>query len=301
MPSPKISLLLVCCALFVGIVIIGSKFVKNDPKKTGDLGKELSVDIYFKDSNKDSDNDGLLDWEETLWSSNSNEADTDGDGTNDGDEVKANRNPNVKGPNDQYLTPEESILARISTQKVDKNSITTQASALLLSEYAKLKSSGNLTAEQTSALTEQIARAVIDQINLSGAYTEANLIVVSSKKEDLVNYMNQIVQKHNQAIGSASLLNDSQAAALFYKNLASGITKIPVPDIVKTEHLIIANEYYKISEALNYVVKQQQDPMLALAATTIYEKIAENIANTYGQLGTKLAGKGLIYENGTFK
>src|SRR3989344_1761050 len=42
---------------------------------------------------KDSDNDGLKDWEEVLWKTDTHQADTDGDGTNDKDEVAASRNP----------------------------------------------------------------------------------------------------------------------------------------------------------------------------------------------------------------
>ena len=49
----------------------------------------------------DSDHDGLRDWEEVLWKTDSKIADTDGDGTNDGDEVKAGRNPLIAG-----LSPE---------------------------------------------------------------------------------------------------------------------------------------------------------------------------------------------------
>jgi hypothetical protein len=49
----------------------------------------------------DSDNDGLKDWEEPLYKTDPQNPDTDGDGTNDGDEIKQNRDPLKKGPNDK--------------------------------------------------------------------------------------------------------------------------------------------------------------------------------------------------------
>lgn len=48
----------------------------------------------------DSDEDGLKDWEETLYATNPHNPDTDGDGTTDGDEMRANRDPSKRGPDD---------------------------------------------------------------------------------------------------------------------------------------------------------------------------------------------------------
>ncbi len=62
------------------------------------------------DFKKDSDNDGLKDWEEELWKTDPLKADTDGDGTSDGDEIKAGRDPITKGPGD-FLTAGTQTLA----------------------------------------------------------------------------------------------------------------------------------------------------------------------------------------------
>ncbi len=48
----------------------------------------------------DSDNDGLKDWEETVYGTDPNKPDTDGDGTKDGDEIAQKRNPKKPGPED---------------------------------------------------------------------------------------------------------------------------------------------------------------------------------------------------------
>ena len=63
---------------------------------------------------KDSDNDGLKDWEEELWKTDKNKADTDGDGTLDGQEIKLGRNPLVKGPNDKLS--KETVADKVNTQ-----------------------------------------------------------------------------------------------------------------------------------------------------------------------------------------
>lgn len=48
----------------------------------------------------DGDSDGLINSDETRWGTNPANPDTDGDGFKDGEEVKANHNPTIPGPND---------------------------------------------------------------------------------------------------------------------------------------------------------------------------------------------------------
>lgn len=58
---------------------------------------------------KDSDGDGLKDWEESVWRTDPRKADSDGDGTPDGEEVAQNRDPAKAGPDDHYaIAPEKS-------------------------------------------------------------------------------------------------------------------------------------------------------------------------------------------------
>ena len=50
--------------------------------------------VAMESTNKldvDTDGDGLKDWEELLWKTDSNKIDTDGDGTNDNEEISLNK------------------------------------------------------------------------------------------------------------------------------------------------------------------------------------------------------------------
>jgi len=74
--------------------------------------RNSSAQIDFK---KDSDNDGLKDWEEALWKTDPQNPDTDGDGTPDGKEVAEGRNPAIPGPDD-YLP---SVIPPLKNKKAD--------------------------------------------------------------------------------------------------------------------------------------------------------------------------------------
>lgn len=54
---------------------------------------------------RDLDNDGLKDWEENIYGTDSEKEDTDGDGTTDGEEIRVSRNPLRPGPGDELSIP----------------------------------------------------------------------------------------------------------------------------------------------------------------------------------------------------
>ncbi|OGD66657.1 hypothetical protein A2Z61_00915, partial [Candidatus Campbellbacteria bacterium RIFCSPLOWO2_02_35_12] len=65
------------------------------------LNAEIQAEAIKNIAEKDSDRDGLKDWEEALWGSDPHNPDTDGDRTPDGEEVVVGRNPIIAGPNDK--------------------------------------------------------------------------------------------------------------------------------------------------------------------------------------------------------
>ncbi|MBI2639699.1 MAG: hypothetical protein HYW90_02285 [Candidatus Sungbacteria bacterium] len=69
----------------------------SGPPKT----KEEVIELL----NRDTDNDGLKDWEEKIYGTDPENADTDGDGTPDGEEIKLSRNPLRPGPGDELSIP----------------------------------------------------------------------------------------------------------------------------------------------------------------------------------------------------
>ncbi|MDP3772090.1 MAG: hypothetical protein Q8Q94_01785 [bacterium] len=60
---------------------------------------------------KDSDGDGLKDWEEVIFHTDPKNSDTDGDGTPDGEEIKQGRDPLKPGPDDRLATTTLAALA----------------------------------------------------------------------------------------------------------------------------------------------------------------------------------------------
>ena len=87
--------------ILVIIVIVGGLILLLNSKKEKELKSPISE--LSEENYKDSDNDGLRDWEEELYGTNPLNPDTDGDGYSDGQEVNSGRNPLVKAPGDESV------------------------------------------------------------------------------------------------------------------------------------------------------------------------------------------------------
>ncbi len=91
MKKPKIPLavIILTVILIIGGLIFVLNYNKKEPLKTSQ--KDL----------KDSDNDGLKDWEEELYKTDLRNPDTDSDGYLDGEEIDSGTNPLIKAPGDK--------------------------------------------------------------------------------------------------------------------------------------------------------------------------------------------------------
>ena len=114
--SARIKLLLVALLAGAGFLVWQFNAATGGVKST-ETTADISDGIGLTVAARDSDNDGLLDSEETYWNADYRNADTDGDGYKDGEEVLAGHSPIKAGPDDLLN---------------GKKSITDYASAIIL-------------------------------------------------------------------------------------------------------------------------------------------------------------------------
>lgn len=96
-PSSMTGIITATILAVILILFIGA-YSKREAFSSIDIfgGKEAVIESQ----NKDTDNDGLKDWQENLYKTDLNNPDTDGDGFLDGEEIVSNHNPLVKSPGD---------------------------------------------------------------------------------------------------------------------------------------------------------------------------------------------------------
>ena len=154
--------------ILVIIVIAGGLILLLNSKKEKEVKSPISE--LSEENYKDSDNDGLRDWEEELYRTNPFNPDTDGDGYSDGQEVDLGRNPLVKAPGDELtfhplpLGEKYNITQKILNQEALQNILLSYLSQK--AEYLENHPEIN-DPNQFSALTDTNPSIIEEMIEIS--------------------------------------------------------------------------------------------------------------------------------------
>lgn len=224
-------------ALILGVAVISSAFLINNPVNFAEQAvASPSSALRTQIIEKDSDGDGLLDWEETLWGTDPFVIDTDGDGILDGEYV-ASRKKNK--------TPEEIV-------KFEDLSYTSQFSRTFFAEYLQYQSDGTLTENEKSILISRLAQSV--SADLPEAFALAKVKTVPVSDEVLANYLTSIAVLVYEATpkgetkseltlleealdaNDPALLQRVEKIADGYDALAKKFEKLSVPSTLRAQH-----------------------------------------------------------------
>lgn len=165
----KIPLLLIILAVI--LIIGGLIFVLKYSDKKSLLGKKLDKDYQENLKNlKDSDNDGLRDWEEELYKTDPYNSDTDNDGYLDGEEVDSDHNPLIKAPGDELtfhplpLGDKYNISKKIFNGEVLQNVLGSYLSQVseYLQNHPEINSPDQLSALENQPITNEMAEKSIN-------------------------------------------------------------------------------------------------------------------------------------------
>ena len=132
----------------------------------------------------DTDSDGLKDWEELLWKTDSGKADTDGDGTNDNEEITLNRNPLKAGPDDKISDKEDLVAKEKAVSDSKQNTLTASYARKFLTEYMTLKKQkGELSDLDKENLVQSFMDS-LEPLTVNDSYSISSIKVSSESNED---------------------------------------------------------------------------------------------------------------------
>lgn len=304
-------IIIVSIASIAGIAFAYSH--RTTEKKVGYLADAASSSpvtlIASTLADKDSDNDGLKDWEESLWDTDPNNADTDGDKTFDGVEVKINRNPLVKGPNDSLDNFPINAAATSSEETLTK---TDMYSREIFARYLKLKEDGDgLTDEEQTALIDDLL-AGIDQVKEEPkSYSAADMTITRSTSiESHKEYANNIsrILSANSVTSSTyevailvDLLskNDQSGIGKFdqsianYTNMINKMLDMPVPADLADIHIQLVNSFSHAQKDIEGFKVFIKDPIVTMASFQDYMKAMNTATQTMTELRGLLANEGI--------
>lgn len=278
---------------FTSLVVVGGIFVlvhyNNTENKVDSLSilspKEVSDANTFNElANKDSDRDGLKDWEETLWKTDPQNPDTDGDGTPDGAEVKEGRNPTVTGPKDSLA---DHPLVPKNTGTNDPNLTETDKFARsIFSKYMTLKQGGvPMNANNQSGLIQNILQDQSLDVN-APIYSKKDLHLGADNAASIKQYSNDmahilltysIKSKDAAIIARDSIVhsNPDEIKGLdpiikSYSDILGHTLKVKVPPSASNVHIALLNSLSDMIKTIKNMRVVNSDPLLSLKGFAHY-------------------------------
>ncbi len=145
LPSKKfVKTILGIVLLLVMITLIGS--ISNKKTTFNSRAKQGKVLVVGETIERDTDGDGLKDWEEALWGLDPKKPDTDGDGIIDSDEIRKIQEFLGAGNENNPDNP--------ANDKTKTGSLTRD----VLTIASAINQSGTITKESSEAITDEIAK-----------------------------------------------------------------------------------------------------------------------------------------------
>ncbi len=305
-PSKKISVVfLVTTIIVVLIVLISRNMESGFSEKTGAKPvTSLSIDLDTK-LQEDTDADGLLDWEESLWGSDPNLADTDGDKTNDGEEVKLNRNPAKAGPDDENISIEQRILNKIENSPLQSTGLTKEFSDAFMQEYFSLKNEtgSDLSVQQKKDFILKVSSEAINSKKIKNRYEQSTLFTFDDllDRNGILQYANRIIKIESDARSSyeQSGVSDINAQFEAIEKISIALIETKTPAKMAEIQTRLANNYYNTAISLIWL-DAESDPLLQLLGLSLYYKSAEIIQDDWSNILQYLKNNGIIFNGETF-
>lgn len=293
LPSKKFIAIFALIVLFGGGLFFLSRYqrkmvIKNQEAIKVKLGE-------FVD--RDSDNDGVKDWEEALWGTDPLKEDTNDDGISDKDDIDKKK----------FALNQQS-----SGGDIDEGNETDVFSKELFTTLISLKETGALTPETISDLAQKLGNNVSTKKDLPVMYTSESLEIVDKSDTATVKTYHDRFQKvvdtySTKHLGEELVVfdeatvaeDDSRANELYsigesYRGFAEALSKIPVPKEIAIKHLALLNASYNAGIAVTNMSKTFENPLVGAIGLGQYEAYGNTVAPALQSIQIYFKNSGIL-------
>jgi hypothetical protein len=267
-------------------------------------------------ASKDSDVDGLPDWEEALYGTDPKMADTFHMGMTDGAAVSAG----LIVP--KAITDVPNASGSVGSAVVDPslppapadNTLTAQFAQTFFTNFIGAKEANNgadlsetqmndVASQTLETLTSTIKAAPdfksLSDLTVSGSGFDAMKTFAASAEAVLLRNSNTATTTDLQYLKNAIINGDESAygqiaaIAKSYRASAAGIAALPVPKELAVDGLSLINALMRMSGLDTDFTKAANDPLIAILALQQYETVVTAMGNAFLAIGNDYAAAGL--------
>jgi len=307
-------------ALFSVVVVVGAYELAKSVEVPQVAQASAETALLQVIASKDSDGDGLPDWEETLYGADPQNPDSFGLNMTDGEAV-AKGLIVPKAIADVPAAPTTSA----SNNDIDYKAygLTAPTEGTLTDAFAKNFFTLYLSAKQanggtdlsptdTNAIASQALDALSASITSAPDFKSANDLTVSGAGQDALRAFainaETVLRKNTSTATTSELIylqylvngNDATAGtqlasiAKAYRDSAAGLAALSVPSELATAHLALVNALMRVSEVVGDFARVNTDPLTAMIALQQYVPAAQNLGEAFIDVGTVYRNAGIV-------
>jgi hypothetical protein len=244
-------------------------------------------DIVDKDSNQN----GIMDWEEQLWGL---------------DPTKALTN----GVSNKELIAQKKKALGIEEESTESLNETDILARDLFALTSALSQSGEVNTQALQGIAAKFG-SVVDVKSIQNNYSLKNILAIKTTEASLLQYhatMKKILAKYDenstsidtliQALetGDYSDLSSLKETAITYKNLAKEMASVQVPIGIEEYHLAIINSIYGMSQSFSYIIQLEDNGVNGLAGIAMYKGYSTRLGTALVDLSDYFARYGILVE-----
>ncbi len=303
------------------VLIIGAYFLARGFGAPDAAKASSESELLQAIATKDTDNDGLTDWEEALFGTDPKVVDTFHLGMTDGEAA-------AKG----LIVPKAIADAGTATTTprvaIGDSSLPAPVEGTLTAAFAKsfytlyvaakqAKGGADLTQDEMSGVAKKAIANLSDSVKaapnfksasdltVSGSGVQAMLTFAASAEAVLLKNTNTAT-KGELALLKDAITNNDQSAyeqlaslAKGYRGTAAGLAALPVPEELAATDLLLINTLMHMGEITSDFVHTDTDPLAAILALQQYVQTAQNLGKAFIDIGRVYAASGISLPNGT--
>ena len=306
--------LLIGSSCFISLIIIGVAYTSSGPTPftTQRADAESTHDLLVSYASKDSDADGLPDWQEALYNTDPNNAHSVNASVTDSEAVAQG----LVEP--KFKTATTTAISGDSIPAVDAGpeTLTDQFGKALFGKYLQNRGGTQPSPADIATFVEQgIAQFKEKQIT-PDAFNQGQMRVNGTGPDSLLTYaataeqvlalMNTGKEKTDiEYMSDAVYRNDTKAIVEIkkygdaYKVAAQALIKIPVPKELARSHLSLANTLMHVSESTLDMASISTDPLRSLLGMATYVDAASAMGKSLADMRAVYSAEHVIPATGT--
>jgi ferredoxin-fold anticodon binding domain-containing protein len=272
--------------LFVLIQLIFGKtsFLSSGNKERKLATQKLTINELIQ---KDTDEDGIPDWEESLWGTDPNSKTTFGNTLDS-----------------EYIENKKKLLNLKNTAETENLTETDKFAREFFTTFTAMQASGEVDKETINNFSNAMGQKIIDP-NLINIYTENDVKTDSQKSitkyydeisslfekakkagigEELLIISNNLTINPNENTMESNLTRIAEA----YKTFAKDVINTKAPSTLSNYSLRIANNAYNTGVSVSNMSKTISDPIIGISGLAQYQKYSEDLISVAEELANAL-------------